>query len=90
LEFLPLFRREHLLQPLIGLLANIIDPRLRLLTEILQLLARIAEDLSHLRLLIGIELQARGKLGETIVGLAIAKPVNSVQGENARRKTEGE
>ena len=58
LKLFPLFGREHFLQTFVSLPANLANPRLGFLPERLQLVARLAEYLLHLRLLFRAELQA--------------------------------
>src|ERR1051326_798259 len=57
LKFLPLVRRQHLLQTFISLPPNVVHPRFRLTMQGAQLLARVAENLLHLRLLIVVQIQ---------------------------------
>src|SRR5205085_3746755 len=65
LKLLPLRRRQHLLQTLVGLLANLSDFRLRLFAQSFQLPARVAENLFDLRPLLIVELQAVEHLFKT-------------------------
>ena len=57
LKLLPLLRRQHSLQTSISMATNLIHPWLHLAAHPSNLLARVAEDLLHFRLLIRRELQ---------------------------------
>src|SRR5215218_10215774 len=57
LKLLPLLRRQHFLQTRISLAPNLIHSRLRFPPQRPQLFARVAENLLHLRLLIGVEIE---------------------------------
>src|ERR1041385_7839738 len=70
LKFFPLIWRQHLLQTFISLPPDVVHTRLRLAAQCAQLLARIAEDLLHLRFLIRIQLQTLRQLLEAIARLA--------------------
>src|ERR1043166_546462 len=70
LKLLPLLRRQHRLQPTISLTTNLIKLWFHLLPHAAYLLASVAEDLLHLRLLIRRELQTLRQLLETITAAA--------------------
>src|SRR5947209_8966453 len=74
LKTLPLFGRENFLQALVGLSAYLGDARLRLFVKRLQLRARVAEYLLHLRFLIRAQLQAIEHLHEVVMVWAVDRP----------------
>jgi hypothetical protein len=91
LKLFPLFGREHLLQPFVSMLANLAEPRLGFFPQGLQLLARLAEYLLHLRPLLPAELQAVKRPLESVARVLHTDPGPSVVGikdERARRETE--
>ena len=92
-ELLPLLGGQDLLHALVGVAANLCEARLRLLTERLQPVPRLAEDLSHLLLLLGAELEVFGHLLDAVTtpAAAFARPGAVGRGrERAGREPENE
>jgi hypothetical protein len=92
LEALPLFGRENFLESLVGLPPNLFESRVRLTAQRAQLLARVAEDLLHLRPLIRAQLQLVEHLLELIAPVcafvATQPTVIDARRERARRRAE--
>jgi hypothetical protein len=77
-ESLPLFGRQHCLQALIGLFANLAHPRLRLPPRLYPLGARVIEYLLDLRSLLRSELQAIEYLMTKALTPEVGRPAESI------------
>jgi hypothetical protein len=94
LELLPLLGREHLAQALVRTAAYLLDARLGLFAQGVELRARVVENLPHLRLLLRAQLQALAHLLEAVLlgrlRMSVAPGAVGVQGERARGEAEQE